>query len=48
MSITLESKFTEAEARELTEELKGDYGSLQVKISTAWQGRIWLALGYES
>lgn len=48
MSEIANSAFSEAEARELTEELKGDYGALQVKISTAWQGRIWLALGYES
>lgn len=48
MSEIAKSAFSEAEARELTEELKGDYGALQVKISTAWQGRIWLALGYES
>lgn len=48
MSLALESKFSEAEARELTDELRSDYGSLQVKISTAWQGRIWLALGYDS
>lgn len=48
MALALESKFSEAEARELTDELRSDYGSLQVKISTAWQGRIWLALGYDS
>ncbi|MEW2002662.1 hypothetical protein AB0365_07820 [Brevibacterium casei] len=48
MVLALESKFSEAEARELTDELRSDYGSLQVKISTAWQGRIWLALGYDS
>lgn len=48
MSEITKSLFSEAEARELTEELQADYGSLQVKISTAWRGRIWLALGYES
>ncbi|MGO2943987.1 MAG: hypothetical protein ACTIDO_17025 [Brevibacterium aurantiacum] len=42
------SKFSEAEARELTDELKADYGALQVKISSAWKGRIWIPLGYES
>ncbi|MGZ1492530.1 hypothetical protein [Brevibacterium sediminis] len=48
MSEITKSLFSEAEARELTNELQADYGSLQVKISTAWRGRIWLALGYES
>lgn len=48
MAIALESKFTRDEARDLTNELRSDYGSLQVKISTAWKGRIWLALEYES
>lgn len=48
MSTELVSTFGEAEAREFTEELKADYGSLQTKIVTAWKGRIWLALGYES
>lgn len=43
-----QSKFSEAEARELTEELKEDYGALQVKIVTAWKGRIWVSLGYAS
>lgn len=48
MSTELVSQFSAEEARELTDELRADYGSLQVKISTAWSGRIWLALGYES
>ncbi|SMX81779.1 hypothetical protein BANT918_01373 [Brevibacterium antiquum CNRZ 918] len=48
MSTELASRFSLDEARELTDELRADYGSLQVKISTAWRGRIWLALGYES
>ena len=48
MSTDLVSVFTEAEAREFTEELKSDYGALQTKISTAWKGRIWVALGHES
>ncbi|MCS4592640.1 hypothetical protein KTJ89_06530 [Brevibacterium sediminis] len=48
MSTELVSQFSADEARELTDELRADYGSLQVKISTAWRGRIWLALGYES
>lgn len=48
MGTELASRFTEDEARELTEELRADYGSLQVKISAAWRGRIWVALGYES
>lgn len=48
MSTELVSQFSSAEARELTDELKEDYGSLQVKISAAWKGRIWLALGYDS
>lgn len=48
MSIELVSKFTEDEAREFIEEVKGDYGSLRAKIATMWKGRIWLALGYES
>lgn len=48
MKSELSSRFSEAEARELTDELRSDYGSLQVKISTAWRGRIWLAMGYES
>lgn len=48
MTMTLVSKFSEAEARELTDELKADYGALQVKISSAWKGRIWIPLGYES
>lgn len=48
MSTELVSTFSEAEAREFTEEIKADYGSLQTKIVTAWKGRIWLALGYES
>lgn len=48
MSTTLVTKFTEAEARELTEELKSDYGALQTKIAAAWRGRIWTALDYES
>lgn len=48
MSTELVSQFSADEARELTDELREDYGSLQVKISTAWRGRIWLALGYES
>lgn len=48
MSQDLSTQFTQAEARELTDELKADYGALQLKISTAWRGRIWLALDYES
>ncbi|SMY04322.1 hypothetical protein BSP239C_03800 [Brevibacterium sp. 239c] len=48
MSTELVSTFTAAEAREFTEELKADYGSLQTKISAAWKGRIWLAFGYAS
>ncbi|MGO1264481.1 MAG: hypothetical protein ACTMIV_15130 [Brevibacterium aurantiacum] len=48
MSTELVSQFSPDEAQELTNELRADYGSLQVKISTAWRGRIWLALGYES
>lgn len=44
----LVSAFSEDEARELTHEIIGDYGSLQMKIATAWRGRIWLALDYES
>lgn len=48
MRSELVSTFTEAEARSITEELKADYGALQVKIASAWRGRIWLALGYES
>lgn len=48
MSTELVSTFSEAEAREFTEEIKADYGSLQTKIVSAWKGRIWLALGYES
>lgn len=48
MSKELASRFTEAEARELTDEIKGDYGALQVKVATAWRGRIWIALGYGS
>lgn len=48
MTKAIESRFTEAEARSITEELKADYGALQVKIASAWRGRIWLALGYES
>lgn len=48
MSQELTSKFTADEARELTEEIKSDYGSLQTKIAAAWRGRIWLALGHES
>lgn len=48
MSTELVSRFSADEARELTDELRADYGSLQVKISTAWRGRIWLALDYES
>lgn len=48
MSTDLVSHFSADEAQELTNELRADYGSLQVKISTAWRGRIWLALGYES
>lgn len=48
MGAALVSKFSEAEAKELTEELKADYGALQVKIAAAWRGRIWVALGYES
>lgn len=44
----LESRFNEAQARELTEEIKADYGALQVKIASAWRGRVWLPLGYES
>ena len=46
MSQELTSKFTADEARELTEEIKSDYGSLQTKIAAAWRGRIWLALGH--
>lgn len=42
------SKFSEDEARALTTELREDYGALQVKIATAWKGRIWVALGYAS
>lgn len=48
MSTELVSKFTEDEAREFIEEVKGDYGSLRAKIATMWKSRIWLALGYES
>lgn len=48
MGEILRSKFSEAEARELTDEIKADYGALQVKIAAAWRGRVWLALGYES
>lgn len=48
MSTELASSFTEAEARELTEELKGDYGAIRSKIDAAWRGRIWTALGYNS
>lgn len=44
----LGSTFSEDEAREFTDEIKGDYGSLQMKIATAWRGRIWFALDYES
>ena len=48
MSTALVSSFTAAEAREFTEELKGDYGALRSKIDAAWRGRIWTALGYAS
>lgn len=47
-STVLASLFSKVEARELTDELKADYGALQVKISSAWKGRIWIPLGYES
>lgn len=48
MSTELVSQFSSDEARELTDELRADYGALQVKISAAWRGRIWIALNYES
>lgn len=48
MTTELISSFSRAEAQELTEELKAEYGSLRLKISTAWRGRIWLALDYDS
>lgn len=48
MSTALVSSFTAAEAREFTEELKGDYGALRSKIDAAWRGRIWTAMGYAS
>ena len=48
MAAVLASTFTEATARELTEELKSDYGAIRSKIDTAWRGRIWTALGYDS
>lgn len=48
MSTLTKSKFSAEEARELTEELKADYGALQLKIASAWRGRIWVALDYQS
>lgn len=48
MSKELTSKFTTDEARELTDELVRDYAALRTKIGVAWQGKIWLALGYSS
>ena len=48
MNDVLSTQFSEDEARELTEEIKGAYGALQLQIATAWRGRIWLALHYES
>ncbi|PMB97341.1 hypothetical protein [Brevibacterium luteolum] len=48
MAATLATTFTEATARELTEELKSDYGAIRSKIGAAWRGRIWTALGYDS
>lgn len=46
MSVELISKFTEAEARQITDELVADYTALRAKIADAWRGRVWLALGY--
>jgi len=48
MTTALVSSFTAVQARELTEELKSDYGALRSKIDAAWRGRIWTALGYDS
>lgn len=48
MGIAVATTFSEAEARELTEELKSDYGAIRSKIDAAWRGRIWTALGYDS
>ncbi|WP_261623243.1 hypothetical protein [Nesterenkonia marinintestina] len=47
MSTDLTSTFSVASAREFTDEMKSDYASLQERVAAAWQGRIWIALGYE-
>lgn len=42
------AEFTEYEARRLTDEIRRDGTALWEKASTAYEGRIWLALGYEA
>lgn len=48
MSTELVSTFSTEEARTLTDEMRADYNSLQARLITAFEGRIWLALGHES
>lgn len=46
--IKAERNLTKSEARKLTDAIRQGVAELELMIVQAWQGRAWLALGYDS
>ena len=48
MRIVVQRDLTARQARALTDRIKSTVGDLMILVAKAWQGRVWIALDYES